>query len=227
MTTTYQDHMAMIESIMSGAEDQMAKDAATEDNSGNSATDTSTSFMKARANQIEEKEKQKPGSTTQTNLGIEQTEDAKDGKSNVDSVKENSDADGTAFEDSQGTQTMTTDDKVTSMGNIGPMRYQETNQKTARAAALGNSILDVLSKTAAHNTSTQAPAAETEMEHIFMKAASVAQEKADAYRDAFMLGLLKRAEDEAQVYQAACAGALPADLIQKAGGIDGLLDKVA
>jgi hypothetical protein len=57
----------------------------------------------------------------------------------------------------------------------------------------------------------------------FNKIAAVAQNAAQDYYEGFILGMLKRAQDEADLR----AANLPPAVLQKVGGIEGLLDKVA
>ena len=83
------------------------------------------------------------GSTPQTTLGNEQSQAAKDSGSTAPDEKKNSEADAQQAADTQGTQTLTIDDKVREKGNIGPVSETEINQeqKMARASRLGNEIL--------------------------------------------------------------------------------------
>jgi hypothetical protein len=71
-----------------------------------------------------------------------------------------------------------------------------------------------------NNVSTEE---EKEAAAQFDKIASVAQNAASTYYEGFILGMLKRAQDEAHLRQAG----LPSHVLEKVGGVEGLLDKVA
>ena len=192
------------------------------------------------------KPKASEGQVKQTNLGKEQTQDADDSNSTVDSTPENSDEKGKSPVDDQGTKTLDSDEPVAEDGNIGPMRKQEITQeqKMARAAKLGNAILrKVAEELGAMGETDDEPeekegeeeegeekegeekeAVDAFLDDCLQKSASYAQNAHDSY----LLGLLKRAQDEAEL-----AGAdfsqigLDEETFEKIGGVEGLLDKVA
>jgi len=141
-----QDSIALVNEFLVDARSQAQKEAALK----TAAEDSSVSFKDTKPANPEEQAKQAPPATSQNNLGTEQTQAAVDSASNVNSVSSNSEADGDRFPDTQGTQTLTTDDPVKGKGNIGPTRTQEITQeqKTARAQRMGASILEVLHKEA-------------------------------------------------------------------------------
>lgn len=138
------------------------------------AADQGTSFMDTDAGRIENMSTQSSANeagTSQTNLGNDQSALAADGGATAADSSENSMSDAENATDDQGTRTLTTDDKVTSMGNIGPRRTQEisqeqknANQKIAQlisgrenAAKLANGILTTMSGMlkAAHDDSQE------------------------------------------------------------------------
>ena len=253
-----QDSMALIDTFLLPVRAQHAKEAALKE----AAEDSSVSFKDTAPANPEEQAKQQPPETSQTNLGQEQTQAAVDSASNVNSVPPNSEEDASQLSDTQGTQTLGTDDKVTDKGNIGSMVITEITQeqKTARAQGLGNAILEVLYKTAgaegdaaapgeaggAPQAAAQAAAPEpttqpgavandadgltagndktaSEEDPVLQKMAGEAAGAAQLYYEGYLQGMIKRAHDEAEV---ANAGIHP-DLLEKAGGVGGLLDKVA
>jgi hypothetical protein len=198
--------------------------------------------------------------TDQRGLGKEQTEEARNGGANTDSVPENKDADGNSPVDDQGPDTLDTDEKLESRSEVlGTMREQEITQeqKVARATNMGNAILEIaaqamqktakcgtcdggydgkcpscgkMEKKAALNLPPRtAPAQDPyagmskEAAEFMDKAASVAQYAAEDYYYSFMEGMLKRAEDEAQIAQSN----IPQHVLEACGGVSGLLDKVA
>jgi hypothetical protein len=84
--------------------------------------------------------------TEQRGLGKEQTEEARNGGANTDSVPENKDADGNSPVDDQGPDTLDTDEKLKSRSEVlGTTRTQEITQeqKVARATNMGNAILAI------------------------------------------------------------------------------------
>lgn len=197
------------------------------------------------------KPKASEGQVNQTNLGKEQTQDADDGGSTADSTPANSDEKGKSPVDDQGPKTLDTDEPVSEDGNIGPMRKQEITQeqKMARASRLGNAILTKMAEElgAMGETEDEPPKQKTaedgddvEVKDDTDKEASEAVDefldaclqKSAAYaqnaHDSYLMGILKRAQDEAEL-----AGAdfsqigIDADMLEKMGGISGLLDKVA
>ncbi|HUW11875.1 MAG TPA: hypothetical protein VM537_19265 [Anaerolineae bacterium] len=231
--------------------------------------DNSASYKDTDPNRIENQSKSSPASTSQTNLGQEQTQAAVDGGMNIEKQPENSEEGAKTPADTQGPQTLTTDDPVTSKGNIGPLRQQEITQeqKMARMDNLGNHVLALLvgekqaacdhtyaegsnecktcgnmKKEAGKASKPSAPppgaipndadgrdagnnktAAEEVFEHIQKTAAIMAQD----YYVGVQQGLLKRAQDEAEVSMALAQNNIDPALIEKAGGVSGILDKVA
>jgi hypothetical protein len=177
---------------------------------------------------VEEAEKAKAGetSTEQRNLGLEQTEEAEK-SSNIGSVKENSEADGTSPVDAQGTIKMTSDEEVADKGNIGSIRTQSIEQKTAafekrlrRAENLGNAILKVAGEILTHESKISQKVGNPD---VFDKLAAIADKEAQEFRLGLLEGMYKRAQDEVEVENANIDPAI----LQKCGGIEGLLDKVA
>jgi hypothetical protein len=198
------------------------------------------------------KPKASEGQVSQTSLGKEQTQAADDSNSTVDSTPANSDDKGKKPVDDQGPKTLDTDQPIAEDGNIGPMRKQEITQeqKMARAARLGNAVLTKLAEElgAMGETTDEPPKEKTaedgdevdvDDDEENKEAADAADEflnsclqKSAAYaqnaHDSFLLGMLKRAQDEAEL-----AGAdfeqlgITPDLLAKMGGASGLLDKVA
>jgi hypothetical protein len=84
--------------------------------------------------------------TDQRGLGKEQTEEARNGGANTDSVPENKDADGNSPVDDQGPDTLDTDEELKSRSEVlGTTREQEITQeqKVARANGMANAILNV------------------------------------------------------------------------------------
>jgi hypothetical protein len=257
------DSLDLINKMLTPIRDRANKYAADSLNEdGGRASDSSTSFQDSSANTIVNHEKE-DAVNSQTNLGTEQSQDAKDGGSTVDDEGDNANDLGDSFADGQGPQTLGTDDEVKDKGDIGPLARQEISQeqKLARAQYLGNAILDVISnsigKTAMQEDAPEGgvapkkgyPAAnyqanvqtdpkledggdiseknashqKTAEELAFDKLASIANGAAQEYYEGYMMGLLKRAQDEHEVLNSG----IPMNVIQKAGGVSAILDKVA
>jgi len=173
-----------------------------------------------------------PESTTQTSLGNEQSQAAKDSGSTAPDEKPNSEADAQQAADNQGTQTLTVDDKVREQGNIGPVSETEINQeqKMARASRLGNEILYQLETSldkratgasegqAGGTPATQPTAEDYVMHHLAKTAGDAAQE----FYEGYLSGMVKRAQDEIEVETS-----VPPSVLSQAGGVRSLLDKVA
>jgi len=188
------------------------------------------------------------GSTSQTTLGNEQSQAAKDSGSTAPDEKKNSEADAQQAADTQGTQTLTIDDKVREKGNIGPVSETEINQeqKMARASRLGNEILHQLEASLdkratrdsddddVNKTPDALPAAipnsadaeegkeATEEEYVMHHLAKTASDAAQEFYEGYLSGMIKRAQDEIEVETS-----VPASVLEKAGGVRSLLDKVA
>jgi hypothetical protein len=192
-----------------------------------------------------------PESTTQTTLGNEQSQAAKDSGSTAPDEKPNSEADAQQAADTQGTQTLTVDDKVREQGNIGPVSETEINQeqKMARASRLGNEILYQLeasldkratdaSKKEVNRTPTDVlPAGipndsdgdeeggnklATQEEYVMHHLAKTASNAAQEFYEGYLSGMVKRAQDEIEVETS-----VPPSVLKQAGGVRSLLDKVA
>lgn len=202
------------------------------------------------------KPKADEGQVKQTNLGKEQTQDADDSNSTVDSTPANSDDKGDKPVDDQGTKTLDSDEPVAENGNIGPMRKQEITQeqKMARAGRLGNAILQKMAeelgamgetkdevpkeKTAEDGDDATVSDADSESEGGGEKEAAAdefldaclqkAAEYAQNAHDSFLFGLIKRAQDEAELEGADFSKiGITSEMLEKMGGASGLLDKVA
>ena len=192
-------------------------------------------------------------STTQTDLGNEQTQAAQDSGSTAPDEKPNSAADGQRPWDTQGPQTMASDEEVIGAGNIGPVSEQEATQeqKMARASRLGNEILyqleASLDKRATGASDEQDEVNETPTdvfpaavpndsdgdaeggdklasaeEYVMHQLAKTAGDAAQEFYEGYLTGLFKRAQDEIEV-----ESSVPASVLEKAGGVQVLLDKVA
>jgi len=272
MSQSIKDNLDFINQFLQPVRARVEKEA---------AADNSVSFQDSPDNRIEEHETPKAddATTSQRNVGLEQTQEAKAGSSNVDSVEANSNPDGDSPVDDQGPKTLDIDEEVTGKGNIGPMREQIINQEQktaadiARAERLGNSILKQLKQAAAADPQSDAepmqpgtvpaapagdtsktdytapagevdkqaadaagegvaaegvaPEAEGEVDKeaaaAFDSAAAVSAQFAQQVYEAHLLGQFKRAQDEMET---TAAGINP-DVLQKVGGVEGLLDKVA
>jgi hypothetical protein len=191
-------------------------------------------------------------STTQAVLGNEQTQAAKDSGSTAPDEKPNSAADGQQASDTQGPQTLASDEEVEA-GNIGPVSEQEISQeqKMARASRLGNEILyqleASLGKLATENSDDQDEVNETptdvlpaavpndsdgapeggdklaaEAHPVMQQLTKTASDAAQEFYEGYLTGMLKRAQDELEV-----ESSVPAGVLEKAGGVQALLDKVA
>lgn len=185
------------------------------------------SYQDSSGNTVEGNDK-KTAKDSQTNLGLEQSEDAKDGGSTVEDESDNTDALQAKPEDTQGPQTLSTDDPVTSKGNIGPIVQQEITQtqktasESARIANLANALLPELQKVAnaigSDNAQTQqgAPIQKTAAE----QSVDAAGEEFKYY---YAMGMEKRAADEAQIQKTAGWE----QEIAASGGVGAILDKIA
>jgi hypothetical protein len=212
-----QDSLSLINTFLEPVRAQAQKEATLKQAADGSFKDTT-----AAKPQEQMKEKELP--TDQTNLGVEQTQAANDSGSTVSSAPDNKEGAGNTFADTQGTQTLTTDDPVEQKGNIGPVKNTEINseQKVARAENLGNAILEVLYK-AASESAAPVSGEQAALDKLAAQAADAAQE----YYEGYLYGMLKRAKDEQDLRAACEENQIDAGLIKKAGGISGILDKVA
>jgi hypothetical protein len=267
------DGIQLIDMFLQPVRQQAQKEASMRKQAETSFKDTSEATPQSQA-------QPKPGSTSQTNLGVEQQQAAEEsigGGQPAVTAKPNSEADANWFSDDQGPKRMDTDQKVTDGGNIGPIVQQEITQeqKMARAEKMANSILSVLSvelqKKAsgpragggpgvnaapikpppgsipntgmpgkglggtrpAGMASAAAPGTEggsaapgmtpkTASQQLFDKMASVAAQAAQEYYQGFLSGMLKRGQDEHEV-----VSSINPQVLDKVGGVDHLLDKVA
>jgi hypothetical protein len=220
------------------------------------AADQGVSFMATPAATPANQSKSESGSTSQTNLGLEQQAEANAGNVNIDDTSmTNKDADGDSPVDDQGPKTLTTDEPVASDGDIGPIRKQEITQeqKMANTIRLGNGILNFLAKEAEEmeygdeggsecpecgKESCDCPAAEKEASsqgtgaQLFDKVAhELALREATDYYHSFIAGLEKRAQDEYEASQLSldkwAALGVTAEKLQELGGVSGLMAKVA
>ena len=189
-----------------------------------------------------------PESTSQTTLGNEQSQAAKDSGSTAPDEKPNSDADAQQAADTQGTQTLTVDDKVREQGNIGPVSDTEISQeqKMARASRLGNEILYQLEASLDKRATggSKKPSSQegpyipnsadsdfeeedgdklaAEMNPVMLQLAKTAGDAAQEFYEGYLSGMVKRAQDEIEVETS-----VPASVLKQAGGVRALLDKVA
>jgi hypothetical protein len=164
---------------------------------------------------------------SQTNLGKEQSADAKDSGSTVEDESDNTDALSASPVDDQGTHTLTTDDPVTSGGNVGPIVHQEISQtqKTASDSArminTGNAVVAMLSKVAKElDTYPQSVA-----QHALEKSAAEkhVDDASAVFAHYYALGMEKRAHDEAEMSK---VQGWDREL-RHMGGPSALLDKIA
>jgi hypothetical protein len=133
------DSMQLIQTFLSPIRAQAEKEASMKQ----AAEDGSSSFKDTKAANPEEQEKQEAASTSQTNLGKEQsTLAAENLPTPAPTAKPNSEADAAKPTDDQGTKTLMVDQKA----DVGPVVQQEISQeqKMARAENLANGILNIL-----------------------------------------------------------------------------------
>lgn len=213
------------------------------------AADQGVSFMDTPAATPANQSKSESGSTSQTNLGVEQQAEANAGSVNIDDTSlTNKDADGDSPVDDQGPKTLTTDQPVATDGDIGPIRKQEITQeqKMANSIRLGNGILNFFNKQAAEDEETCSECGKDDCECGYDKEASQApsgvqlfdkiahelalQESTDYYHS-FIAGMEKRAQDEYEATKLgldkwAAMGITP-EKLQAVGGVSGLMAKIA
>jgi hypothetical protein len=173
----------------------------------------SASHMETQSITEDEKPQSDETSVNQRNLGLEQTQAAVDGGSTVNSVAPNKDEDGKKPYDNIGPNTLTTDEPLVSHSEVlGQVNKHEIGQqdKMARAERLGNALL----KAAGLSFESHQPLVkEATSDNVFEKCAEIAARAASEYYESYLLGMLKRAQDEVEV--------------EKAGLDPALLDKVA
>jgi len=186
-------------------------------------------------------------STTQTSLGNEQSQAAKDSGSTAPDENPNRAADGQQASDTQGPQTLASDEEVEA-GNIGPVSEQEISQeqKMARASRLGNEILYQLEASLDKRATggSKKPSSQegpyipnsadsdveeedgdklaAEMNPVMLQLAKTAGDAAQEFYEGYLSGMVKRAQDEIEVETS-----VPASVLKQAGGVRALLDKVA
>ena len=251
MSKTAQDTVALIESFLEPVRAQAEKEAETV-----SFKDTAEATL---PNQ--EKQTADEGKPKQTDLGVEQSQDAKDSGSTTDSTPENKDSDADKVPDDQGPKTLDSDETVKGKGNIGPMRSQEITQeqKSARFETLANALLktaedflkaaeeapaepEVKPEGEAEKTA-EAPVQETDAkpepkpegevektaEELVVEAcADTSLEAAREYFEAHLHGMLKRAQDTAELENVDFGKlGISKEKLEQLGGIAGLLDKTA
>jgi hypothetical protein len=185
------------------------------------------SYQDNPQNTVESNDK-KVAKDSQTNIGLEQSEDAKDGGSTIEDETGNTDALQAKPEDTQGPQTLSTDDPVTDKGNIGPIVQQEITQQqktaseTARITNLANAILPELQKVANAIGSKNAANPQTIQKTAAEQAVDTAGEEFKYY---YALGMQKRAADEAELEKSASVKWQKE--IEALGGVGAVLDKIA
>ena len=207
------------------------------------AADQGVSFMDTSEATPANQSKSESGSTSQTNLGVEQQAEANAGSVNIDDTSmTNKDADGDSPVDDQGPKTLTTDQPVASDGDIGPIRKQEITQeqKMASTVRLGNGILNFFSKQAndgeyedkecpecgkvSCECGSDKEASVAPGEELFDKLAhEMASQEALDYYHSYIAGMQKRAQDEFDASQIsldkwASMGISP-EMIEEQGGI--------
>ena len=194
-------------------------------------------------------------STSQRGLGKEQTDAAEASGSTVNKVPANTDADNKQPGDGKGDQPQQSSPGE-GKNNTGNVRHQETVQeKVARTVRLGNAILTKLAsvtedktksvaatvtpagtkvgtapKTEKRAAAAPAPAkGEKEAANaFFQKCAAIAEAKAIEYRDSYLAGIMKRAQDEAELANVDWAQlGVTKEALDAVGGPSGLLDKIA
>ena len=237
MSKTAQGTLALIEDFLKPVREAAEKEAA------------AVSFKDTAAATLPNQEKQTAdeGKINQTDLGVEQNQDAKDGGGTTDTTPENKDSDADKVPDDQGPQTLDSDQPVRGKGNIGPIREQEITQeqKTARFERLANGLLKTAAEYAAGTSQVKLPAAKpaekpkaeaapvveaekTAEDQLVEKCAEASLEAAHEYFEAHLFGMLKRAQDEAELANADLGKlGISKEKLAQLGGISGLLDKTA
>jgi hypothetical protein len=212
------------------------------------AADQGTSFKDTAAATPANQSKSETLSTSQNNLGVEQQAEANNGDVNItDDSLTNKDSDGVSPVDNQGPKTLDTDQPVQSEGNLGSVRKQEITQEQKQAnetVRLGNTVLNFFLKQAMEEGEdcdgcgkatcecSDKEASESNGVALFDKLAhEAALAGANDYYHSFIAGMEKRARDE---YELASLSAddwanmgISEEMLKQAGGIAGLLDKLA
>jgi hypothetical protein len=179
---------------------------------------------------------------SQTNLGKEQASAAAAGGANADVAPENTDADGTDPVDGDEPKKLDIDQPAKENSDVlGGVKKQEINmeQKLARAEGLANAILEVIedafTKKAAEASAEEEVSEEKEASDeegnakksledlVLEKMAAKAQEYAQDQYESYLLGMQTRLRDEMELKEAE----LNPEVLDKFGGVEGLLDKVA
>lgn len=226
MATSVRDTMAIISEYL--GEVGMSKEAAAptapdaEQPGAASAMDrTSIKGLQSESNKMR---------GNQSAAGKEQTAEAKASGSNVDEVATNSDEDKDAPHAKDAPKTLDSDETLQGNSDVlGTVKKQEINmaQKMARAEKLANSILGVIEESMNAQYEAQKQAAEqpalTEEEQEFQKLAEQAAIHAQDCFESHLLGALTRRRDELALSNSK----LDPRVLQKVGGVAGLLDKVA
>lgn len=246
------DSMDLISTFLDPIRAQAEKEASMKTAAGNS----SGSFKDTSAANPEEQAKQQAASTTQTNLGKEQQALATEGcPQPATTAKPNSKADENKPTDDQGTKTLKVDQPTDQFPKEVSQEITQ-EQKVARVENLGNGILQILanvkeasdkgngeapdgepggtSTSPAHQAAARIPndldglaeggdktaSAEDQVMAMIDKTAALA---AQEYFQGYRYGLMKRAQDEMEVQ----ASGIDPSILEKVGGVPGLLDKVA
>ncbi len=166
---------------------------------------------------------------SQTNLGKEQVAAARASGSTADETPENTDADGRDPVDEDTPKKLDIDQPA--RGNseaLGTVKKQEINmeQKLARAEGMASAIISVIEKEITKEAA-QKPAAKTvkpNLEDMLLeKMAKEAEAAAQDYFESHILGQITRLRDEMELKEAK----LDPQVLNKVGGVSGLLDKVA
>ena len=181
------------------------------------------------------------GSTSQRSLGKEQTDAAEASGSTIAKVSPNSDDGGPSSKqpgDGKSDQPQQSSPGESS-GNAQAARHEATVQeKIGRTIRLGNAILNKLAaaqpqapapKPAAKPAAAAPQGASKEGADAFIqKCAAIAEAKAIEYRDGYLYGMLKRAQDEAELANVDWAKlGVTKEAMDAVGGTSGLLDKIA
>jgi len=212
---TTKDTLNLIDQYLQPVRDRIQKEAAT------SKMDTVTP---------EELQKPMQASTSQSDLGKEQTDAAHESGGTADTVAAIKDGDGDEMVDTLGPNTLKVGEGVE--GQIGEPRKQILDQKIAsnikRADTLSDKILHYLSKSldkeaAAAPAQKEAAQKEEELPEAYRELLKEAQDKAQQYYESYVFARLKRAQDEAEVRDAGITD----EMCKAYGGVSGLLDKIA
>lgn len=161
----------------------------------------------------------------QTNIGKEQSAEAKAGGATADEAPVNTDEEAQTELDKEDPKTLDVDQPIKDNSSvIGPVK--ETNigmeQKIARVESLGNAILKVIEKELDKEAAvkTEKPSLE---DLLWQKMAADANAAAQEAFESHLLGSMTRLRDEMTLKEAN----IDPKLLKKFGGVSGLLDKVA